>query len=50
MVGLPAVAALQTSRQPPKKAGQVVQLDAEEARKSAAEGKPRRFSWPAASR
>ena len=39
MVGLPVVVAVQTPRQPPKKAGEVVQIDADEARKSAAEAR-----------
>ena len=39
MVGLPAVVAVQTPKQPPKKAGEVVQIDADEARKSAAEAR-----------
>src|SRR5688572_3182661 len=39
LVGLPVVVAVQTSKQPPKKAGEVVQIDADEARKSAAEAR-----------
>ena len=39
MVGLPVVVAVQTPRQPPKKAGEVVRIDADEARKSAAEAR-----------
>ncbi len=39
LVGLPVVVAVQTPKQPPKKAGEVVQIDADEARKSAAEAR-----------
>src|SRR6185369_5280014 len=39
MVGLPVVVAVQTPKAPPMKAGEVVRLDPDEARKGAAEAR-----------